>query len=65
MTEKLKLRCYVCGKPVGAGEFALVSPAPYEVDRVFVAHGGDCLADIGEDQPSLIVRARSLRLTRP
>ena len=56
--KKLKLRCYVCGKPIGRGKFVLVSPSPNEIDRVFVIHGGDCLADVQEDQPSLSVRTQ-------
>jgi hypothetical protein len=55
--EGLRLRCYVCGKEIPhSGEFAVISPGTIAVDRVFVAHTGDCLAEIGEDQPSLVVR---------
>lgn len=49
--RKIKLRCYVCGKPILLGQFALISPSPDEVDRVFIAHDGDCVADIDEAQP--------------
>lgn len=57
--KDLKLRCYVCGKDIIPQlEIALISPSPVEVDRVFVAHGGDCLEDVGEDQPHLIVHAK-------
>lgn len=52
---KLKLRCYVCGKDIDYKELALVSAGKVEVDRVFVVHTGDCLADVQEDQPTLVV----------
>lgn len=52
---KIKLRCYVCGKEIDPNEFALVSAGRVEVDRVFVVHAGDCLADVQEDQPSVVV----------
>jgi hypothetical protein len=55
----LKLRCYVCGKDIiPQYEVVLISPSPNEVDRVFVAHGGDCLEDISEDHPHLVVYAK-------
>ena len=55
---KIKLRCYVCGKDIDLNEFALVSAGRVEVDRVFVVHAGDCLADVSEDQPSVVVGSR-------
>lgn len=55
--KKLDLRCYVCGKEISFSRFALVSPSTFTVDRVFVVHDEDCLADVAEDQASLIVGA--------
>lgn len=57
--KKLKLRCYVCGKSIDPWEIALVSMSTFEVDRVFVLHGGDCLAQVEEDSQSLIVCHRT------
>ena len=51
------LRCYVCGEHIDLREeFAIVSPGAVAVDRGFFVHVGDCLADVSEDQPNLVVR---------
>jgi len=54
---KLKLRCYVCGESIDPQqEFTLISPSPNEVDRVFVAHSGDCKEDVADDHPHVVVK---------
>jgi aspartate carbamoyltransferase regulatory subunit len=53
--QKVKLRCYVCGKPIH-GQIALVSPSPNEVDRVFVCHPEECLSDVQEDNRFLVTQ---------
>lgn len=59
---KVQLQCYVCGKPIMERlKFALVSATPNATDRVFVTHSGDCLTDIQEGQPSMIVRSQEGR----
>lgn len=55
--EKIKLRCYVCGKDIDLKEFAIVSPGTTAVDRAFFVHSEGCLEDVGEDQPSVVVRS--------
>lgn len=46
--KRLKLRCYVCGKPIKLGDFALVSQSHDAVDRVFVLHRETCLKQVDE-----------------
>jgi len=55
---KLKLRCYVCGKPIiPKARFALVSPSTNQADRVFISHVDECLEQVIDDQPTLVVIA--------
>lgn len=59
MSKELKLRCYVCGKNIDLSDFALVSMSTVEVDRAFVLHSEDCLAQVEDDGASVVVCRRS------
>ena len=58
-TKELKLRCYVCGKSIDPTDFALASMSTVEVDRAFVLHTGDCLAQVEEDSQIVVVCRRT------
>ena len=60
--EKLKLRCYVCGKPL-SGQVALVSMSRTEVDRAFVVHPEACLEQVEEDNTTLVLYESTKRQT--
>jgi hypothetical protein len=56
-TGKPNLRCYVCGKEIDLHEFAIVSSGVLVVDRAFFVHVGECLSEVEDDQPSVVVRS--------
>ena len=57
MGDELRVRCYVCGRPVARNERIALSAMSHDADRVFIVHGERCAQRLERDGLVLLVRS--------
>ena len=61
MGDELRVRCYVCGRPVARNERIALFAMSHDTDRVFIVHGERCAQRLERDGLVLLVKVVARR----